>query len=116
MKVYRGMPIKSETGGFVVTVGDSEDGPRHDLDARRDLMDHSSGFNWGYPGSAPTQLALALLADALDDDARALQLHHRFTETAIADLPFQKPWALSVADVMNEATKIERERNGERRA
>ena len=35
------------------------------LDPRLDLANHSpTGFEWGYGGSGPAQLALALLADA----------------------------------------------------
>ena len=36
------------------------------LNPRRDLVDHSpTGFEWGYGGSGPAQLALALASDAL---------------------------------------------------
>ena len=38
------------------------------LDSRRDLWNHSpTGFEWGYCGSGPAQLALALLADHLGE-------------------------------------------------
>jgi len=38
-----------------------------------ELADHSpSGFEWGYGGSGPAQLALALLLDYTDDEAFAL--------------------------------------------
>jgi len=37
-----------------------------------ELADHSpSGFEWGYGGSGPAQLALALLLDYTDDKAFA---------------------------------------------
>lgn len=39
------------------------------LKNRTDLRNHSpAGFNWGYGGSGPAQLALSLLADALGDN------------------------------------------------
>ena len=39
------------------------------LDPRPDLRNHSpTGFEWGYGGSGPAELALALLADHFDDD------------------------------------------------
>ncbi len=42
------------------------------LDLRLGLHNHSpDGFDWGYQGSGPAQLTLALVADALGDDARA---------------------------------------------
>ena len=57
----------------------AEDGRRSPLPLRLDLDNHSpDGFAWGYGGSGPAQLALALLADALGDDAEALRLHMRF--------------------------------------
>ena len=40
------------------------------LPTRLDRRNHSpTGFEWGYNGSGPAQLALALLADATGDDA-----------------------------------------------
>ena len=37
-----------------------------------------TGFEWGYVGSGPAQLSLALLADALGDDERAQDLYQQF--------------------------------------
>lgn len=54
-KVYKG--VRSEKG-CTVTVDSAL------LDLRLDLRNHSpTGFEWGYCGSGPTQLALAILAD-----------------------------------------------------
>ena len=48
------------------------------LDPRFDLWNHSpTGFEWGYAGSGPAQLALALLADHLADDQEALEFYQR---------------------------------------
>ena len=63
MKIYQG--IRDEEG-CVVTVNDAL------LDPRMDLRRYSSdGFEWGYEGSGPHQLALAILADHFGDDDRA---------------------------------------------
>ena len=44
------------------------------LNPRLDLHKHSiTGFEWGYCGSGPTQLALALLADHLANDEALVQ-------------------------------------------
>ena len=49
------------------------------LNPRTDLWNHSpDGFQWGYGGSGPAQLALALLADAIGNDQEAVRLHQRF--------------------------------------
>ena len=46
-----------------------EDGVRRPLNPRYDLRNHSpTGFAWGYLGSGPAQLALAILADAIAND------------------------------------------------
>ena len=46
------------------------------LDLRLDLANHSpTGFQWGYAGSGPAQLALAICAHALDNDTRALRCY-----------------------------------------
>ena len=45
---------------------------------RTDLHNHSRGFEWGYCGSSPAQLALVLLADTLEDDELALGHYQQF--------------------------------------
>ena len=42
------------------------------------------GFNWGYLGSGPAQLALALLLDAIGDEARSLALYQSFKRAYVA--------------------------------
>jgi hypothetical protein len=49
------------------------------LDPRFDLRRHSpDGFEWGYCGSGPAQLALALLCDATGNDELAKDLYQRY--------------------------------------
>ncbi|HTZ37850.1 MAG TPA: DUF6166 domain-containing protein [Stellaceae bacterium] len=68
------------------------------LDPRFDLKRLSpTGFEWTYTGNGPAQLALALLADHLGDDARALQLHDRFMRAVVAEL--DNSWELTSADI-----------------
>jgi hypothetical protein len=65
------------------------------LNPRQDLYNHSpDGFEWGYGGSGPAQLALAILADYLNDDEQALNLYQRFKWEVIATLP-KKSWTLN---------------------
>ncbi|MBR0753465.1 hypothetical protein JQ604_14855 [Bradyrhizobium jicamae] len=71
---------------------DADDMP---LPLRLDLANHSpTGFEWGYGGSGPAQLALAILADALGSNQKALLLHQRFKWAVIAKLPRDKGWTL----------------------
>lgn len=78
--------------GAVVTV----DGRR--LDPRYDLKRYSpAGFEWTYEGDGPRQLALALLADHLGDDGRALALTEKFMHAVVAEL--DNAWELSGEDI-----------------
>ena len=64
------------------------------LDERFDIKRFSdSGFEWTYEGDAPRQLALALLADHMGDDAKALELSEAFMKTKISDL--DNDWGLN---------------------
>jgi hypothetical protein len=69
------------------------------LDPRHDLHNHSpDGFEWGYPGSGPAQLALAILADHLQDDEQAVNLHQRFKWSVVAKLS-EHNWMLTTRDI-----------------
>lgn len=68
------------------------------LDERFDLKRFTnSWFEWGYEGDAPRQLALALLADHLGDDARALALAEPVMRTVVAGL--DNDWELTGEDI-----------------
>jgi hypothetical protein len=76
------------------------------LNPRLDLYNHSpSGLAWGYAGSGPAQLALAILAHYLhaigapNADALAMRHHQEFKARAIAPLPMDEPFTLTSADV-----------------
>lgn len=84
------------------------------LDPRRDILDHSpDGFEWGYQGSGPAQLALAILADHFDDERRALLYHQPFKRLVIAALPgpgsaeAHATWAITAAEVDAALAHIE---------
>lgn len=75
---------------------------------RLDLCPHSpNGFDWGYRGSGPAQLALAILADHLpSDENRALAHYQRFNERVIARL-VPDCWTLTDRDVDDALAAIE---------
>ncbi len=59
------------------------------------VYNHSpDGFNWGYGGSGPAQLALAILLKFTDKDT-ALRLHQEFKWDVIAKLP-QKDFEINI--------------------
>lgn len=73
---------------------------RQKLRLRLDLWNHSpTGFEAGYGGSGPAQLALAILADALDDDDLAIRLHQKYKWQVIAKLPRNADFTITHAEV-----------------
>lgn len=76
MKIYKG---RRDAGGCVVTVDGRPLDPRNDLGPLS-----TTGFEWGYNGGGPNQLALAILADHFGDGARALNQYRSFCGSVIA--------------------------------
>ena len=68
------------------------------LAERTDLKAISkAGFEWTYEGPEPSQLALALLADHLDDGEKAVALTEPFMRKVIANL--ENDWQLTGAEI-----------------
>lgn len=66
------------------------DGRRLDPQRSQRLRNHSpDGFNWGYAGSGPAQLALAILLRAKVRTPYAIRLYQQFKFDIIARLPQQ---------------------------
>lgn len=90
VKRYEGL---REGYAVIVTVNGRRLNPRHDL------WNHSpSGFEWGYAGSGPAQLSLAILADHCGNDEQAFNFHHRFKWAVVAELP-RRRWTLTSPEV-----------------
>lgn len=68
-----------------------------------ELASHSpSGFEWGYSGSGPAQLALALLLDYTDDEEIALAHYTEFKNEVVSQLKCTGPdgrWRLTASDI-----------------
>jgi hypothetical protein len=94
-------------GDFDVWVQE-KDGTRRRLDPRLDLANHSpTGFAWGYPGSGPAQLALALAADVTGHDERAVALHQRLKAKVVQHLDQTKGFTLTEGDLWLAIHQIE---------
>jgi hypothetical protein len=97
-KHYKG---KRSYGECFVTVNNCA------LDPRFDLRFHSpDGFEWGYSGSGPAQLALALLADWLRDDSKALRLHQEFKRRTVAGFS-KEGWSLTGKEIDETLNTLE---------
>ena len=74
--------------GCAVRVNQSrgmEDLADYPLPERQDLISHSpDGLAWGYPGSGPAQLAMALLADLTGNGEYAVRHHQKLKRDVIA--------------------------------
>jgi hypothetical protein len=89
MKVYQG---GRGLDGAVVTVDGGPLNPRFDL-RRFSAM----GFEWTYEGDGPRQLALALLADHLGDDEKALALTEKFMRDVVSVL--DNAWSMTGQEI-----------------
>lgn len=77
------------------------------LDPATDLMNHSDGFEWGYGGSGPAQLALAIMrqyfrritTDAEFVDALALAFYQKFKADFVANLDRDAAWHLTGSQI-----------------
>jgi hypothetical protein len=91
MKIYTGTRTPD---GCLVTV-QKDDGSTCELPMRLDLRNHSpTGSEWGYAGSGPAQLALALAADVLGDDEQAQDIYQDLKFKVIGRLPHDR-WSLT---------------------
>mgnify|MGYP001604306699 CR=1 FL=1 len=103
MKTYSGFRLPL-VGARVIIEGD---GKARMLPLRLDLRGHSpTGVEWGYGGSGPAQLALALLADATGDEIYAVARYVDYKDEVVARMPSGpgaiptgQVWTLSQAEI-----------------
>lgn len=102
MKIYKGNRADGRDihGGFIVKVVDSNSEKEVILSATagQQLVNHSpNGFNWGYGGSGPAQLALGLLLDTTADDNLSLRYYQDFKWEIVSKL--QDTWELTEVSI-----------------
>lgn len=91
---------------LTVSVKVSE-GRTYPLDPRYDVRNHSpTGFESGYSGSGPAQLALAICCDALGDVAQAEKIYQQFKFKVIAALPRMTNWELTETEVLETVKEL----------
>jgi len=98
--VYHGVRTPGRLDVWRVHADDRRDllSPRMDL-----RLCAPAGFDWGGEGGGERQLALALLADAIDD-AAAVALHDIYAVEVISGLGADR-WELSSVDVLAWASR-----------
>lgn len=64
------------------------------------VWNHSpDGFQWGYAGSGPAQLALALLLDVTNNDELSTKLHQKFKFQFVTK--FGDVWSMTSEEINN---------------
>ncbi len=72
------------------------------------LFNHSpTGFNWGYGGSGPAQLALAILLDYTNDSDKAIMFYQRFKTFVVAG--WGDNWSITCVELDGWLRKFEKE-------
>jgi hypothetical protein len=93
MKIEGFASKTTKEGGCLVMV----DGKELPLKPSQKLRNHSpTGFCWGYSGSGPAQLALALLLHAGIPKEDALDLYQDFKARHISGLPNGKDFVVEI--------------------
>ena len=111
LRTYTGYRLPGDQGTAdktIVTVHQEGKQPRA-LDPRFDLRRHAYDLNWGYGGSGPAQLALALAADVLGDDDAAHEVHQKLKSKVVAALP-KDGWSLTETQLRLAIADIQQQR------
>lgn len=99
---YRGRAVQIVIGAYDYFAERSDDGlVWSDLDMRFDIeLNSPDGPCWGYGGSGPHQLALALLADALEDEKMALEMRWEFVCGVVSQWDQFSDWTISKKEII----------------
>lgn len=82
-------------------------------DASLRVCSHSpDGFNWGYGGSGPAQLALAILLEVTHDQSFSIAHYQHFKLVVIASLPTED-FVLPLRTVTEWVNKVRRKENAD---
>jgi hypothetical protein len=96
MTIYKGYRHSNGVGGQLVTKDEDLFSPVPSLQ----VWNHSpDGFNWGYGGSGPSQLALAILFDVTKDRDTAVKFHQDFKRAFVAG--WGENWTVTEDEVIN---------------
>ena len=97
MKAFVG--IRDSDGTCHLYLKDSENLTKIPPDRSQAVYNHSpDGYEWGYGGSGPSQLALAIMLEVTNDDRKALSLYYDFKYDVIAGLADEE-WILPLKQI-----------------
>lgn len=113
---YRGERLSGPRGEMLGVKVLADDKPLSPKRSHR-VSNHSpDGFEWGYGGSGPAQLALALLLDATDSVALARRYYQRYKWAAVSS--WGQVWQTTAAEILAWVRRFEAEdlEEGQRQA
>jgi hypothetical protein len=96
MKVYVGERLTDGSGRVYIEQPNTN---RVRLHHRTGRLSHSpTGFEWGYGGSGPAELARALVKDVTGDDEPPARVYQRFKFRVVGALPHDG-WRLTEEEI-----------------
>lgn len=75
-----------------------KDGQPLSIEPSRKLATKSTDFSWGFGGSGPAQLALALLYDVTGDEGLSLDFYQDFKWTVVAG--WGETWVITTEEIL----------------
>lgn len=95
-RIFEGYPQTNPFSRDVLIIDENRTAIPLKPDRSQKVKNHSpDGFNWGYGGSGPAQLALAILLEVTNDEQIALRYYQEFKSQVIAAIPSQEsPWTI----------------------
>lgn len=108
MKTFTGnrADVRDQHGGLIVKIQEGCHETVLSAAASQQLVDHSpNGFNWGYGGSGPAQLALGLLLEVTSDETVALRAYQDFKWEVVAKL--SDAWELTEKSILDWVVRRE---------
>ena len=101
-RTFEGISHQSPFSRTVMIIDENRSVRELRPDRSHAVKNHSpDGFNWGYAGSGPAQLALAILLEVTDDEATALAHYQDFKVEVIARIKSQETdWEIEEAKIV----------------
>jgi lantibiotic modifying enzyme len=88
---------KINNGKYIVTKNNEPMSPKNY--SKMIGLDDRTEFYWGYHGSAPTNLAFALLYESTNDFKLSKQIHQAFKSEIISKLDMELGWSLNESEI-----------------
>ena len=109
LRIYKGYRIQNQIGGLV-EVHDSE-GNFEKLPVNESLYQGDDGFEWGYGGAGPRQLAFSLLYDVTQNSVLAARNAQDFKWDVLARIPMEDDWKLTTEEIVKWVIENSKETN-----